>query len=332
MGELQVAEHVEVLVPLDRHKAEVLDGRIRRLAKQAGEQLVQVGRLLDEAQAGRVHETLGFPSWTAYVADALGGQLQLSGEARQAMVQLMAGEGMSVRAIASATGSSKSTVARDLEEVSHNGTPDSDAEVSHDGTPDDGPSVEPATVTGLDGKQYRKSKPQPQPKDKGDKSAPRRRRPNVRKFVEDLMIQMNAFAGGLGDIDPAEVNAEELRDDLNEIDDALGALRKFVDAVRPQRQPQIRSGFRLKVMGLAALTEELEEMTADPRWAKAATRFSADDRINLDRVINRLTTLHHTVCSASKVNVGGRLMPSYSELDASEYISPPDILAAEPVD
>ena len=45
MNELQVVEQVEVLVPLDRYKAEVLDGRIRRLAKQAGEQLVQVGRL-----------------------------------------------------------------------------------------------------------------------------------------------------------------------------------------------------------------------------------------------------------------------------------------------
>ena len=125
MSEIAVVEESapEVLLPLDKHKAEMLDGRIRRLAKQAGEQLVQVGRLLDDAQAGRVHETLGFPSWTAYVADALGGQLQLSSEARQAMVALMSGEGMSVRAIASATGVSESTVARDIDEVSHNGTP-----------------------------------------------------------------------------------------------------------------------------------------------------------------------------------------------------------------
>jgi hypothetical protein len=194
MSELQVVEHADVLVPLDEGKAKILDGRIRRLAKQAKEQLVQVRRLLDEAKAGRVHETLGYPSWTAYVADALGGQLQLSGEARQAMVHLMAGEGMSVRAIASATGASKSTVAHDLDPVSHNGTPtngtanseasqtgtpEPDADMSHNGTPDTGEPPEPATVTGLDGKTYAK----PKPKGKVDKAAPRRR--PVRKPLSD---------------------------------------------------------------------------------------------------------------------------------------------------
>ncbi|MCV7056286.1 helix-turn-helix domain-containing protein [Mycolicibacterium gilvum] len=163
MSEVQVMEDHEVLVPLDRSGAEKLDGRIRRLAKQAGDQLLQVGRLLDEARAGRAHEALGFPSWTAYVADALGGTLQLSGEARQAMVQMMAGEGMSVRAIAAATGVSKSTVDRDLAQVPHDDgasapestVPQRDSSDSDRADVDPGPTGEKVT-TGLDGKSRRR--------------------------------------------------------------------------------------------------------------------------------------------------------------------------------
>ncbi|POX87615.1 hypothetical protein C3473_28295 [Mycobacterium kansasii] len=142
--------HGEIVVMLDRPAAEKLDGRIRRLATATGEQLVRVGHLLDEAKAGRVHEVLGYPSWPAYVADALGGTLQLSGEARQAMVALMSSEGMSLRAIATATGVSKDTVSRDLAEVSHDETPAGQPQPS-------------ATVTGLDGKAHPRHRPAPIP-------------------------------------------------------------------------------------------------------------------------------------------------------------------------
>lgn len=156
MSEVQVVEQVEVLVPLKVEDAERLDRRIRLMAQTTRDNFEKVGRLLDEAKRGQVHEALGFKSWTAYVADALGGQIQLSGEARQAMVQVLAGEGMSVRAIAAATGASKSTVDRDL------------AQVSQDGTPDLVPPSESAvpdrdTSTGLDGKTYTKPKRKPRP-------------------------------------------------------------------------------------------------------------------------------------------------------------------------
>lgn len=168
MSEVQVIEPTEVLVPLGRDAAVKLDGRIRRLAKQAGDQLVQVGRLLDEARSGRVHEALGHASWTAYVADALGGSLQLSGEARLAMVSMMAGEGMSVRAIAAATGVGKSTVDRDLAQVSQRGTVDGD-ESAEPTVPQRDSSD---SVIGLNGKTYAKpvrkprvprKKPDPKP-------------------------------------------------------------------------------------------------------------------------------------------------------------------------
>jgi DNA-binding NarL/FixJ family response regulator len=98
-------------------EAERLDKRIRLMAQTTRDNFEKVGRLLDDAKRGQVHEILGFKSWTAYVADTVGGQIQLSSDARAAMVQMLAGEGMSVRAIAAATGVSKSTVSNDLNQV-----------------------------------------------------------------------------------------------------------------------------------------------------------------------------------------------------------------------
>jgi len=114
VSELRVVEPDEVLVPLSPVDAERLDKRIRLMAQTTRDNFEKVARLLDDAKRGQVHEVLGFKSWTAYVADAVGGQIQLSGDARAAMVQMLAGDGMSVRAIAAATGVSKSTVSNDL--------------------------------------------------------------------------------------------------------------------------------------------------------------------------------------------------------------------------
>lgn len=163
MSEMQVADQVEVLVPLKVEDAERLDRRIRLMAQTTRDNFEKVGRLLDEAKRGQVHEALGFKSWTAYVADALGGQIQLSGESRQAMVQVLAGEGMSVRAIAAATGVSKSTVSNDLAaQVSNHRTPESDSADSGV-QPLDTSSEPPAAITGMDGKTYTKPKRKPRP-------------------------------------------------------------------------------------------------------------------------------------------------------------------------
>ncbi|MGH3556425.1 winged helix-turn-helix domain-containing protein [Mycobacterium sp.] len=157
----------EVLIPLDRPAAEKLDGRIRRMAGATREHFEKVGRLLDDARAGQVHDVLGFPSWPTYVADALGGNLQLSGDSRREIVALMSDAGMSVRGISAATGVPKSTVADDVakvslaEQVSENRTPDPDADGRIGPAPDPvdpfGANVdddpEPPT-TGTDGKTY----------------------------------------------------------------------------------------------------------------------------------------------------------------------------------
>ena len=140
---------IEVVAPLDVAAATRLDKRIRLMASTVRENLAKIAELVDEAKAGQVHVALGFASWTAYLSDALGGQLELGTDDRRAVVELLAGEGMSQRGIAAAVGVSQKTVDRDLDQVSHRDSPD-------------------PVVTGLDGKTYpkkpsSKKKPVPQP-------------------------------------------------------------------------------------------------------------------------------------------------------------------------
>lgn len=254
MTELATAlEPDDVLVPLDQHSAERLDKRLRLMAGTARDNFEKVGRLLDEAKRGQVHEVLGFKSWTAYVADAVGGQLQLSGDARQAMVGMLAGEGMSVRAIAAATGVSKSTVDRDLAQVSHDGTGviETDPKV---GVPQrdtlETVSDEAPAVTGLDGKSYSKPKRKPKPSPNG--GAPK--------------------------------------------DGAPG---------KPDRRVQVPTAYREKVKSLTPIINELVALTTDPRWEKATTRFSHQDRIAVEEHIETLQALRRAMGSPADPGSSG---------------------------
>lgn len=255
MTDVQVLEKFEdheVLVPLGRSEAEKLDGRIRRLARQAGDQLVQVGRLLDEARSGRIHEALGLPSWTAYVADAVGGQLQLSGDARQAMVALMSGEGMSVRAIAAATGVSKSTVDRDLAQVSHDGTVDADSTVPQRDSSQDAESEAPVVEgMGLDGKVRRR-----QP-----------RKPRAKR-------------------EPAPVVEPEPEPAPEPV-----SMRKI----------QIPTAFRAEAKMLVLIVDVMGALATDPRWDKAAGRFTDEDRAALDANIETLQAVRAAMASSPAV-------------------------------
>ena len=148
MSEIVEVDPTGVSVDLDVAAATRLDTRIRLMAGTVRDNLIKLGELVDEAKTGQIHVALGFASWTAYLADALGGQLDLDTGSRRAVVELLAGEGMSQRAIATAVGVSQKTVDRDLDHVSH------------------GDSREP--VTGLDGKCYfprltRELDPPPEP-------------------------------------------------------------------------------------------------------------------------------------------------------------------------
>ncbi|MDT5225451.1 MAG: hypothetical protein QOG19_2858 [Mycobacterium sp.] len=111
--------------------ARQLDTDIRALARQAHLALEALYALVEAAQANEIHRALGFPSWTAYTADALDGQWKVERDKRGEAINFLRSQGMSVRAIAKTTGIGHGTVQRELSGV---------------------PLVQ--VITGMDGKSY----------------------------------------------------------------------------------------------------------------------------------------------------------------------------------
>lgn len=141
----------EVVKILSPGEAQRLTQQIKLTASGVRNGLFKLRNLIDEAKASNVWNILGYPSWTAYLVDALGDEpLRVSRDERHEIVGFLAGEGLSTRAIAPIVGVDNATVHRDLGRVA-------------DATPDTAVTgeVTPAVtreVTGLDGKTY----PQPE--------------------------------------------------------------------------------------------------------------------------------------------------------------------------
>jgi hypothetical protein len=115
-------------------EAERLTSRLRLVAGTYAEARDELLTLVSQAKEGQAHVALGYPSWTAYIADVLGAEpLRLDRDDRQELVGVLRSEGMSTRAIAAALDVDDKTVRNDL----------AGAEYSA-----------PETVTGTDGKTY----------------------------------------------------------------------------------------------------------------------------------------------------------------------------------
>jgi transposase-like protein len=227
---------IEVIAPLAIDAATRLDKRIRLMADTLRDNIAKITGLIEEAKTGEIHVALGFASWTAYLADALGGRLELDSDSRREVVALMSGEGMSQRAIAQAVGVNQATISRD-QQVMHDASPaapmsafftDADEEadcmamadltdagfekvlaaaraegdLSRHNVMDMVRSAQP--VTGLDGKTYPRPNPQPA-------QAPRRR-----PITVAFDLQISKVAKSVGSI---ERLSEDERFDRN-----LGAL------------------------------------------------------------------------------------------------------------
>jgi len=124
---------------------------------------------VDEAKHSNVWNVLGYPSWTAYLADTLADEpMRLGREERQELVGYLSGEGLSTRAIAPIVGVSQKTVDRDVREsfdspapvrnLTPVSAPGDSAEDPTEGVQTPQP---PASVTGLDGKTYTRPAPKP---------------------------------------------------------------------------------------------------------------------------------------------------------------------------
>ena len=123
----------------------------RELTEQIATASSVVWQLIRSAYEGRAWIALGYGSWDDYTAQEFGStRIQMPREERQATVLSLRESGLSVRAIASATGTSIGTVSRDIEA----GVPN--------GTPDDGPTepdiAPPQKTTGTDGKSYQQTR------------------------------------------------------------------------------------------------------------------------------------------------------------------------------
>jgi len=110
--------------------------------------------LIEEAWTGNAHDVLGYPSWTAYVTERFSGALaRLDKPERLPLVEMLSGQSMSTRAIASVVGTSHQTVANDL---AGSGVKKLTPDEPVNGTED---VVEKnTTITGLDGKTYPSAK------------------------------------------------------------------------------------------------------------------------------------------------------------------------------
>jgi HTH domain len=135
----------------DYDSATSIDGELREVAHTVAENVARFKGLIADARDGRVRKTLGWSSWTTYIADVISKEMgRLDVDTRRDLVALLAGEGMSGRAIADAVGVSNATVSRDLDAIEAE-------QVLHDVTPES-----PSTVIGRDGKTY-PAQPKPKP-------------------------------------------------------------------------------------------------------------------------------------------------------------------------
>jgi hypothetical protein len=126
---------------LTRADAIKLRARIQAAVQTAITGIAEVQELLAEAKTGQAHVALGYKDWSGWVADTLAGQLDIGEASRANVIRLLSGEGMSLRAIGKAVGSSHTQVRRELEQ--------------------NVPVDKPDKVRGLDGKERRRPAPKP---------------------------------------------------------------------------------------------------------------------------------------------------------------------------
>lgn len=140
------ADTGEVIETLTADQARALTDRIK-VAVEA------TWHLVIEAYQGRAWATLGYSSWDDYCTREFGtSRLRLPREERQEVVASLRDSGLSLRAIAAATGESKDTVAREIRSGVSPATPDREIEPRFRSTVT--PMKRPSKVVGMDGKSY----------------------------------------------------------------------------------------------------------------------------------------------------------------------------------
>lgn len=167
------------VAPLGRNAAERLDTQLRLMVGTINGYLAQLYELVQTAKHGNVHETLGFASWTTYLADVFTVDLRLEREQRRELVGYLSAEGMSNGVIADVVGADRKTVRRDLAQVGEKGPPEK--------------------VTGRDGKTYKRGSVAKPP------VAPKRERPGATRYSKDIQTLSASIAESCGKLTNEEI-------------------------------------------------------------------------------------------------------------------------------
>lgn len=121
----------------------------RALTDQIKVGVEAVWELVIRAYDGRADRALGYSSWDDYCTREFGtARLRLPREERAEVVASLRESGLSIRAIASATGTAYNTVLKDVTQFESRG-------VDADELAEELIAAEPPKVTGLDGKSYK---------------------------------------------------------------------------------------------------------------------------------------------------------------------------------
>ena len=140
---------------------EHIDRLLRDQAREFDHNWAMLIQYIHHARDYAIHKDLGFKSWPDYIADVARTEMPnvaRSVEQRRKVVGLLAGEGMSNRAIADAVGVSHPTVIRDraateADEVVHDVPPEPLSQVDRERAAIEA-AAERRSVTGRDGKTY----------------------------------------------------------------------------------------------------------------------------------------------------------------------------------
>lgn len=210
----------------------------RALTDQIKVGVEAVWQLITRAYTERAWDALGYTSWDDYCTREFGqSRLRLPREERAEIVSSLRESGLSIRAIASATGIGRGTVERELLPVP-TGTRESEsvaAEPDADALAEQLVEAEPvAPIVGIDGKRYRRQQPAA-PKTTPVTPVVRRRKPITEVFwrakhdlskVADRITRLaddDRFGKNRGQL--ADVNLGDLiriRAAINGVIEALG--------------------------------------------------------------------------------------------------------------
>lgn len=162
-----------------------------------------VWHLITRAYTQRAWSALGYQSWDDYCTREFGTtRLRLPREERAEVVASLRESGLSIRAIASATGVARGTVQREIASGVPFGTPDpADDAAESDALAEELIAAAPApavTVTGKDGKTYRPRQPKPasaspQPTPEPEAKPARRRKPLI-DTARDLALDLEKIS------------------------------------------------------------------------------------------------------------------------------------------